>query len=247
MSAVPGPWRVHHRAVTGSTNADALEGASGDVFTADFQTAGRGRLDHRWLSQPGECLMMSAVIGVEGQSPDEIAALPLVVGLAVADMVAGFLPGTGDSVRIKWPNDVLVAERKICGILCERKGDRVIAGIGLNVNQRMFPDEISGRATSLCMELDRKGALRLDEVRDAVLDRLGTALCVWRRDGFAALLPKIARFDFLKGRTVCVRRTDDDAAPASGECGGIQPDGSLLVGGERIFAGEAHVLFRYSP
>lgn len=240
-----GSWNIHHRAVTGSTNQDALNGEPGDVFTADLQTAGRGRLDHRWLSPPGENLIMSAVIGVDGLSPEEVATLPLVVGLAAAKAVAALL-GDGGAVRLKWPNDVLVCGRKICGILCERSGGRVIAGIGLNANQVQFPSELEGRATSLAAET---GSNRIDlaDLRDNLLQRLGEELAAWRRSGFAAIWPKVARVDFLKGLAVSVKRTDGDPAPISGECGGIQPDGSLLVGGERIFAGEAHVVFRSRP
>ena len=87
MNGADAAWRVKHRAVTGSTNKDALGGKPGDVFTADYQTAGRGRLDHQWLSPSGENLMMSAVIGVANVPPEEGATLPLVVGLAVAKTI----------------------------------------------------------------------------------------------------------------------------------------------------------------
>ena len=75
-------WTVHHKAVTESTNLDARDGKPGDVFTADEQTAGRGRLDHTWMSEPGKNLMASVVLDVGGIAPQEVATLPLVVGLA---------------------------------------------------------------------------------------------------------------------------------------------------------------------
>ena len=255
MGGVATVWRVRHRAVTGSTNRDALGGRPGDVFTADHQTAGRGRLDHRWLSPPGENLMMSAVIDVSGVPPEEAATLPLVVGLAVSQAIESFLPlaeakelgktGGGNPcvIRIKWPNDVLINGRKVCGILCERKEDRVIAGLGVNVNQMVFEPEIAAHATSLRHALGATfpSALSVPGIRDAVLEQLAAALVPWRTDGFRALWPEIAVRDFLKGRTVAVRRTDDDEAPATGLCGGIRVDGALDVGGEAVFAGEAHV------
>ena len=234
-------WKVRHRAVTESTNLDALGGEPGDVFTADLQTGGRGRLNHRWLSPPGVTLMMSAVIGVEGSPPDEAATLPLVVGLAVARAAAALL-GDGGGVRLKWPNDVLVRGRKVCGILCERRGGNVIAGVGMNVNQTEFADEIAAGATSL--RIERGGVpMPVHEVRDAVLGCLGEALAEWRHAGFSGLWPEVARIDFLNGMEISVKRTDGDNAPICGICGGIRPDGSLLVGGERVYAGEAHVLF----
>lgn len=247
-------WRVRHRAVTESTNKDALTGAPGDVFTADLQTAGRGRLDHRWLSPPGENLMMSAVIGVVGMSPEEVATLPLVVGLAVVEAAEALLrehdaAEIADSIRIKWPNDVLVGDRKVCGILCERKDDRVIAGIGVNVNQTMFDPEIAARATSLLLAVRGAGAqasvsgtcraaFSIPSVRDAVLAQLASLLVPWRQSGFRAVWPQIAARDFLKGRTVSVRRTDGDTVPVTGFCGGICADGALEVAGEPVFAGE---------
>lgn len=233
-------WRIRHRAVTESTNRDALGGEPGDVFTADHQTAGRGRLSHRWLSPPGENLTMSAVVGVVGMSPEAVATLPLVAGLAAAEAVSECLGGgrsQGSAVGIKWPNDVLVGERKICGVLCERNGDRVIVGIGVNVNQRRFDAEIAARATSLSIE--GGGALSVDNVRDAVLRHFAAELGAWREGGFRAVWPKIREMDFLKGRAVSIARTDDDAAPATGECGGICDDGSLAVNGEPVYAGSA--------
>ena len=238
-------WRITHKSVTESTNKDALGGKPGDVFVADMQTAGRGRLDHRWLSAPGENLMMSAVVDVGDVPPQEVATLPLVAGLAVAQAVSGVFSGHGNEsraadVKIKWPNDVLIGRRKICGILCERIGDNVIVGIGVNVNQTAFPPEISDRATSVRLELDSLHDVA--NVRDGLLRRLHECIERWRKDGFAALLPELSAFDCLKGRRVAVRRTDDDGSPVDGICGGIRSDGMLDVAGEAISAGEAHVL-----
>ena len=85
-------WTIHHQPSTASTNLDARAGRHGDVFTADFQTAGRGRLDHKWLSAPGENLMLSAVLDVGDCPPDRVATLPLVVGLAVIAGLSPLLP-----------------------------------------------------------------------------------------------------------------------------------------------------------
>ena len=229
-------FRIHHRAVTRSTNLDAREGVPGDVFTADEQTAGRGRLDHRWLSAPGANLMLSAVLDVADLPPEQVATLPLAVGLAVHAAIARFLPG--GEIRLKWPNDVLVGGRKIAGILCERNGDGVIAGVGVNVNQTAFAPEIADRATSLA----REGAsTSVAEMRDAVLAELGRVHGTWRTAGFDALQARYAEVDFLKGRNVSVRQTDDDEAPLTGLCAGVQVDGTLCVGGRPVYAGEAHV------
>ena len=237
-------FRVRHYAVTESTNADARAGAPGDVYVADEQTAGRGRLDHRWHSAPGENLTMSVVLDVAGVPPEQVATFPLVIGLAVHDAVAQALAGADGlpPAMIKWPNDVLVGGRKISGILCERHDDAVIAGVGLNVNQREFPPDVAGRATSLALLRPDAAPFSVAGVRDAVLDALAALYATWRGGGFAALHSRYAALDALRGRRISVRQTDDDAEPTTGICAGVCADGTLRVGDVSISAGEAHVL-----
>lgn len=236
-------WRLHHREVTASTNLDAMKGAHADVFTADFQTAGRGRLDHKWVSESGENLMMSAVVSVEGMAAEEISTFPLVVGLAVSRAVAGW----GLAARIKWPNDIWVDGRKLAGVLCQLNGGNVIAGIGVNVNQTVFPPEIAGRTASLAHspryleEFPRRRNQAVETVRDEILSELSALYFGWREKGFASLHPLISDLDILKGSEITVRQTDDDGCVVGGVCGGIAEDGSLIVGKARVYAGEAHV------
>ena len=109
----------------------------------------------------------------------------------------------------------------------------------VNVRQRVWPDELFGRATSI---LEATGwQLKTAQVRNAVLGQLGKWHGVWNDKGFGAVYNEIAALDALKGRRISVRQTDDDASPVVGVCDGIQPDGSLDVGGVKIYAGEAHV------
>lgn len=257
-------WQIHQKAETASTNLDARAGGHGDVFVADFQTAGRGRLDHKWLSPPGANLMMSAVLSVAGLSCEAVSTFPLVVGLAVVRAVRGLLPAeVARTVLLKWPNDVLVGGRKVAGILCERDGERVIVGIGINVKQREFPQEIAKKAISLgsvpgfpvgAVPSSSLGAVPgfpvgsvpsssgpVPLVRDAVLAALNDSYADWRERGFAAVYPQVCAVDFLRGQALAVRQTDEDAQPVRGICRGIQSDGSLLVGDVRVYAGEAHV------
>ena len=229
-------WTIHHKAVTESTNLDAHDGKPGDVFTADEQTAGRGRLDHTWMSEPGKNLMASVVLDVGGIAPQEVATLPLVVGLAAATATSLLLLR---QTWIKWPNDVLIYGRKLAGILCERHGDNVIAGVGINVNQKTFASEIALRATSL-YQIDNTER-PLEMVLRAFLKTLAPFYDSWRQNGFAAIHPLVATCDALKGKRVRVLQTDADPSPVSGLCGGIQRDGTLLVGDTPVFAGEAHV------
>lgn len=231
-------WRIFHKKETSSTNIDAKVGQHGDVFTADYQSAGRGRLDHKWLSNRGENLMMSAVLDVSSLEIAHAATLPLAVGLAVVKTILSFL-GSKVDVKLKWPNDVYVSDLKIAGILCERIGDNVVVGIGVNVHQKTFPPDISSRATSLELMGSRVGVL---EVRDVLLKFLLEIYNIWKGMGFEAIYSQIASIDWLKNREIAVVQTDNDDKPTIGLCSGIAPDGSLIVGDTHIWAGEAHVL-----
>ena len=241
-------WAIHSKRKTESTNLDARAGKHRDVFTAGYQTAGRGRLDHKWLSPEGVNLMMSVVLSVEGLAPEHVSTLPLVAGLAVCKALKPLTHHCSTSTSdfdclLKWPNDVLINGKKIAGILCERNGDNVIVGIGVNVGQTEFDKEIADRATSLrrLIEQSNNRTIRIAQVRNAVLGQLGKWYGIWREKGFAAVYPEIAAVDLLRGRTVSVRQTDGDSSPMTGVSNGIMPDGSLDVGGVKVYAGEAHI------
>lgn len=211
---------------TVSTNLDAVGRFPGTVIVAEEQTGGRGRLDHKWHSKAGENLLMSVVLGVADAEPMEVATLPLVVGLAVRTVTGG---------KIKWPNDVYLNEKKICGILCERHEDSVIAGIGVNVRQREFPAELADKASSLLLEGQD---VSVEQVMTQVLGKLSEYYARWRAHGFAALHSEFAAVDFLKGREVSIFQQDCDEAPIRGNCWGIAADGGIIVGEKTIYAGE---------
>ena len=142
--------------VCGSTNAEAAAWARDDapegaVVVSEHQTAGRGRLGRTWTDTSGQGLLFSVVLRPKLQ-PAQFGLLTLAGGLAVADAVWEWTAPV--EPRIKWPNDVLLHGRKCCGMLLESDlaAGFVILGIGLNVNQDAFPDEIAERATSLRLE-----------------------------------------------------------------------------------------------
>ena len=121
-------------ASTGSTNADLLArgGPEGQVLVAEEQTAGRGRSGRTWVSQPGASLTFSVLLRPASVPPSARGWLPLLTGVAVA---AGVRSAAGVAARLKWPNDILVGDRKLAGILAEQSadGDAVVIGVGLNV------------------------------------------------------------------------------------------------------------------
>ena len=144
--------RLQYFSELGSTNEQALEmgrkGMSdGAVVLTEKQLAGRGRRGAAWFCGEGTGLAFTILL-----RPDFGKALwprlSLVAGMAVAQSIeaAGLAP------EIKWPNDVLIAGRKVCGILVEAEGDFVVVGIGLNVGAMAMPEELSEIATSLATE-----------------------------------------------------------------------------------------------
>lgn len=154
--------RLHFAAVTGSTSNDAMEAARkgavhGTVYFADAQSAGRGRSDHRWESASGEGIYVSVVL--RPQAPlDRWTLLPLCAGLAVIDAIRAV---AGVDADLRWPNDVLVAGRKLCGILVEASTDEhgekfAVAGIGINVHQCRFAEELHKSVTSLDLVTGRR-------------------------------------------------------------------------------------------
>ena len=122
-------------AETGSTNEDALKqavdgAAEGLVIAAESQTAGRGRQGRRWLTRPGAALTFSVLLRPQPVQRAPRGWLPLLAGLATA---AGLRQRTGVDARLKWPNDVLVGDLKLAGILAEQCGDAIVVGVGVNV------------------------------------------------------------------------------------------------------------------
>ena len=163
-------------ASTGSTNADLLArgGPEGQVLVAEEQTAGRGRAGRTWVSQPGASLTFSVLLRPASVPPSARGWLPLLTGVAVA---AGVRSASGVAASLKWPNDVLVRDRKLAGILAEQSadGDAVVIGVGLNVatSEKALPVSPAGLpATSLLVE----GA---DVGREALLAEILRSLEHW--------------------------------------------------------------------
>lgn len=152
---------VHFARETDSTNLWikrlAKEGASeGTLALAEFQSAGRGRLGRSWEVPEGTSVMMSILLRPKFE-PQYAPMLTLVMGMAVAKAVKKL----SFDVSIKWPNDVVVSHKKICGILTEMgvragKIDYAVIGVGINVNIREFPEEMADKATSLYLESGRE-------------------------------------------------------------------------------------------
>lgn len=235
-----------------STNRQAASRAAagapeGLVIVADYQSAGRGRMGRGWYSPKGANLYFSIVL-----RPDvgvaHVPSLPLVAGCAVARTLARLAPDL--PVRVKWPNDLLVDNRKLGGILCEMaaEADRVehvVVGIGLNVNLRRgrLPRALAATATSLALATGRTWP-RAD-VLAALLREFEEAYDLWCAEGLEPFLPELAARDALKGRPVRIQQSAGRVV--EGIAAGIQSDGSLLVRQDAgtevlVYSGDAHLL-----
>jgi len=175
-----------------STNSALVEEArrgapEGLVLVADHQTAGRGRLGRTWSAQPGTALLVSVLL----RPPlpiDEVPVVLMAAGLAACDGVeaaAGFRPG------LKWPNDLVVGDRKLAGLLTEATGGAdpgVVLGLGINVSGAAYPAELAGEATS-CEEMASRPVSRghlLVAFLTALESRYATALSAGRETTLAA-------------------------------------------------------------
>jgi len=226
--------QVQHFASVGSTNQLALEaaqsgiqsGATGGVWVADEQTAGRGRGGHHWHSTPGDGLYVSALV-----TPrivlNEAAKIPLAVGLACQ---AAIVEVTGLHPDIRWPNDLMFAERKCGGILVESASERAepklryaVIGIGINVNHARFPDVLRRLATSLRLESER--TFEREPLLGALLRNLDRELALLDA-GDADLLERFAQSSgWVRGKRVSV----DEGGGYTGRTRGLDSNGFLMV------------------
>lgn len=226
--------RIIRLVETTSTNDEAKRGAKDGaahltVWTAESQTAGRGRQGRAWSSPRGENLLFSVLLRINCPPP-RVPLVALVAGLAVRDAVAKLVPARSDAVKVKWPNDVLVSDKKVAGILVESsiqgsKVDHVVVGIGVNVHTRNFPDELAPNATSLALEGAAPEALAdRDALLESIVENLDHDVEHVIHRGLGLVHARLERADYLRGRAL----TDDRVADL-GVAEGIDDDGRLLV------------------
>lgn len=244
---------------TDSTNEEikrrAAEGAPDGLWiVADKQTAGRGRRGRSWESADEGNLYMSLLL--RPAIPKENAAMiTLVMALSVAEAISEM---TGLEVKIKWPNDIVIDGKKAVGILTElafdKKGDfYLVCGVGANVNQRSFSEEIAGTATSLLTEYEKQNkAQGMEELAQIDRKELAERLAERFKADYAAFCKTADMSDLkasyealLANKDACVRVLDPKGE-YEGIALGINKDGELLVkkadgSVEAVYAGEVSV------
>ena len=225
----------------------------GLVIIGEEQTAGKGRRGRNWASPSGESIYFSILLR-PGIPAEACSAVTLVAGLSVAQTLRKLY---GLDARIKWPNDIVVDGKKVCGILSEAilEGNTLtgaVAGIGINVNNRSFPEEIAYRATSVRLEVQsagmRNGASEMTidraQLLASVLHNFRQYYAVFCEDGsMGALREEYMSILAGLGSTVVI---EDPAGSYSGKCLGIDERGRLLIEREdgtsaRVSSGEVSV------
>lgn len=215
----------------GSTNDVILDLAGrgtphGTVCLADEQSAGRGRRGYGWFSPPGCGIWASVLL-----RPRLSAALTPPLTLCTAAAVARVLEAAaGVTVKIKWPNDLLIRDRKVAGILAETRviaGDEpvIVVGMGINVNHThdLFPDEISGSATSL--RIESGGPVAREDLFLAILSTFETAYGDYLASGPVSMLAEVDARLAWRGRTV----EADSPAGSTGQVSRVDEDGGLVL------------------
>lgn len=207
---------IYHSFRIGSTNSAAMQAAEagapeGTVFVAEEQTSGRGRGGHSWHSEPSAGIYCSAILRPT-LAPADVLVISLAAGLAVS---AAIREVTGLVPDLRWPNDVMLADKKVCGILTELNAEvtrvrYVVVGVGMNVNQARFDAELEPLATSLAIDTGHnwsRGDLTVSLLKS--LDREYRALTA---------NPDAARADIL-------RRFQENSSYASGMSVWVEENG----------------------
>jgi BirA family transcriptional regulator, biotin operon repressor / biotin---[acetyl-CoA-carboxylase] ligase len=230
-----GEGRIGHRILhyfkTDSTNRIAMEmaardAAHGTVVVAEEQTAGRGRLGRVWYSEKSSGIYVSIILRPT-LAPAAAPMLTLMAGLAAHGAIRWVTGLTGD---IRWPNDVLINGRKVCGILTEMNAeiDRVYAvvlGIGINANHREMPEELESIATSLRIETGKPVARGL--LLTSLLKELERCYQLFMQEGSEAIVARwSAASSFAQGKKVRVMTGTGEYQAVTA---GLDPRGTLRV------------------
>ena len=234
------PYPVFIHESLDSTNAEALREISGGaqapfVILAEQQSAGRGRRGRKWISPFAENIYYSLVLRIDG-GMRQLEGLSLIVGLAVLSSLREF--GSCDA-GLKWPNDVLVGNKKIAGILLELVGDpadvcHVVIGIGINVNMIVASD-VDQSWTSVRLEAGQ--AINRNELIVALGRNLQGYLIRHEAEGFAAIQAEWESNHLWQGREVTLIA---GTHTVDGVVAGVDQQGALrlnVAGQEKVFSG----------
>jgi BirA family biotin operon repressor/biotin-[acetyl-CoA-carboxylase] ligase len=224
--------------------------SEGLVVVAEEQTKGKGRLGRRWSTPKGEAIAMSMLLR-PNLSPQLISSITLAMAVSIVEALKDV---TGYEVGIKWPNDIVLEGKKLCGILTEMSAEMdvinyIIIGIGLNVNQEKFDDDIKNVATSL----KRCSGKRFERkvILSSIINKFEKNYEVFKTKGIEPFIDSLKKHSVLLNKRVVISNINEKY---EAEAIGIDKDGSLLVrldSGEikKVLSGDISVrgLYGYTP
>lgn len=216
---------IHFDSSVDSTNEWAFRagGMRGEVFLADFQTGGRGRLGRPWESPAGKNILLS-VVDTTPAPPGKFFQLSLVAGVAFLEGLKKIAPQT--PFKLKWPNDILINGKKCGGILAETRELTAVVGIGINVNTS--PDEFSATVAPLATSL--KSVTGKDWGREEIIAACLNAYEAWRerfrKEGIKPVIAAWNEHNDLIGKKV---KVEDGKSSFSGTVEGLDAEGFLVV------------------
>ncbi len=191
--------------------------------SCDFQTNGHGRLGRTWNSAKGENLLFSFIIK-DKKIIDKVSGLSILVGVCVVKALKNI--GV-NNLSIKWPNDVYVGDKKICGVLLESVlGDKnpcIIVGVGINVNQTEFDGEFNAPPTSV--KIETNNAVNVKKFKKTVYKIIKKELKLYKKDK-SDFITLVNQFNYLKEKTVFA---EINGAKTKVVCKNINPNGTLNV------------------
>uniref|UniRef100_UPI0040265173 biotin--[acetyl-CoA-carboxylase] ligase n=1 Tax=Agathobacter rectalis TaxID=39491 RepID=UPI0040265173 len=215
-----------------STNTKAQELAekgyqSGTLVVADKQESGKGRRGRSWVSPSGTGIFMTLMIKPD-INPNNASMLTLVAALAVAKAITSV---TGEEAMIKWPNDIVVNGKKVCGILTEMNAqfdyiNHIVVGIGINVHNESFPEEISQMASSLMIEAGGKRFHRAQIIAETMSYFEQYYDTFLKTQDLSALVREYDELLVNRNKSV---RVLDPKEPFDGKAMGITSKGELIV------------------
>jgi BirA family biotin operon repressor/biotin-[acetyl-CoA-carboxylase] ligase len=195
--------------------------ASGTIVGADGQVAGIGRHGHTWQSESCAGLYVSIILRLP-LAARELPLVMLALGLGAQEAITQV---TGLAADLRWPNDVLIGDRKCAGILAQLEGDAIIAGIGINVNHTQFPTEIADVATSLYLAGQR--SVSREQLLVSLTHDVEGCCKILSDEGAPAMLRMFTRASsYVTGRRVRVAQSEHDL---EGVTCGLDSSGFLIV------------------
>jgi BirA family biotin operon repressor/biotin-[acetyl-CoA-carboxylase] ligase len=225
QARLPGRTVYYHQSIGSTMNeatALALGGCPpGTAVVAGSQTNGLGRLGRSWHSEPDTGLYVSVVLRPDLPG-DGLPLITMALGLAAAEAIA---LSTGVECDLRWPNDLMLGDRKVCGILVQLVDRVVVAGIGINVNHQVFPADLASTASSLSIYAGR--TFSREDILVALLSAADRAVFRLLGLGKDAILDEFRRkSSYAHGKRVVVYQ---ESGMIHGVTAGLDPAGFLLL------------------